>query len=92
MPSTTYLFHKPKHPDKSVNDLIDEINSYYEAPKWFAAFYVYQEGGFLSSRITGDQLYYHLGDDEYQVIHSASCRKSIIAYLHGCLNFIDNKQ
>lgn len=88
MPSTTYIHYKPSHPDEEINDLINEINSYYNEPKWFADFKVYQEEGFLSTRITGSQLYYHLGGGEYQIITGANCDKSIKAYLNGSLNFI----
>lgn len=88
MPSTTFLHFKPTHPDEEINDLLDELNWYYKEPKWFVDLKVYQEEGFLSSKITGSQLYYHLTNDEYQVITGADCDKSIKAYLNGCLNFI----
>jgi hypothetical protein len=88
MPVTTFLHHKPSHPDEEINDCLNELNSYYNEPRWFADFKVHHTGRFLSSRVTGSQLYYHLGDGEYQVINGADCDKSIKAYLYGCLNFI----
>jgi len=88
MPSTTFLPYKPQHPDEEISDLLNEINSHYDEPKWFADFKVYQKAGFMSSLSTGSQLYYCLGDGEYQIINGADCDKSIKAYLYGCLTFI----
>lgn len=89
MPSTTFLSHKPsKHPNEEIQELVDEVNSYYKEPRWFADFYVAQESSFLSSKITSSRLYYNLGDNEYQCITCAKCEDTIKAYLLGTLNFI----
>ena len=89
MPSTTFLPFKPSHPDENINDLLNELNFHCKTPRWFADFKVHQQEGFLSSKVTSSQLYYCLGEGEYQVISCANCDKSIEAYLLGALSFID---